>query len=337
MCSRPVTCLMLALLWTLPVGSIAAPAPAADELAADSVRAAKWAQRDGWQMPDSIFEYLRIRPGMVVADLGAGDGYFTHLLARAVGPSGRVLALDVDRKALDANMRIVAREGLTNVESRVIPKDAPGLTPGEADLVFICKTWHFLPDRLCYARRLAALLKRGARVAVINSGQEPGTIASRAPGTTDRYEVRREAESAGMRLVAQHRIYLHQFLVELELGRADIFDLIPGFRYVTAELAVGGAPPDSPSIAALRSRGFFQVLDLREAPDSALEARTVAGGLHYARVDRVTLASAAADPKLGVSLLVDTSGARAAEVVRAVSQAGGIHLSACEDSLLRKE
>jgi len=274
---------------------------------------------------------------MVVADLGAGDGYFTHLFARAVGSSGHVLALDIDRQALDANMRVVAREGLTNVESRVIPNDAPGLTPGEADLVFICMTWHFLPDRLCYARRLVAVLKPGARVAVIGSGREPGTIASRAPGTTDRCEVRRQAESAGMRLVAQHTIYIHQFLVELEPGRADIFDLIPGFRYVTSELAVGGAPPDSVSIAALRARGFFQVLDLREASDPDLAGRTAAGGLRYARVDRVSMVREASNPQFGVSLLVDDSGARAADAVRAVAQAGEIHLSACEDSLLRTE
>src|SRR5262245_31085615 len=71
--------------------------------------------RDQWQKPDQIMDALGIAEGSVVAELGAGGGWFTLRLARRVGPNGRVYAADVQRPMIEANNRRVQRENLTNV------------------------------------------------------------------------------------------------------------------------------------------------------------------------------------------------------------------------------
>src|SRR5512144_557167 len=75
--------------------------------------------RDAWQKPEQIMDALAIADGSVVADIGAGAGWFTIRLARRVGPRGKVYAQDVQRQMLEAIRRRVAREGLQNVETRL--------------------------------------------------------------------------------------------------------------------------------------------------------------------------------------------------------------------------
>src|SRR5687767_3538581 len=72
--------------------------------------------RDAWQRPDEIMDHLRIAEGSVVADLGAGGGWFTVRLARRVGPNGKVYAEDIQPEMIGSIRRRVDREGLKNVE-----------------------------------------------------------------------------------------------------------------------------------------------------------------------------------------------------------------------------
>src|SRR5207244_5355650 len=71
--------------------------------------------REQWQRPDQIMDALRIADGSIVADLGAGSGWFTLRLARRVGPNGRVFAEDIQRQMIEAIGRRVQRENLSNV------------------------------------------------------------------------------------------------------------------------------------------------------------------------------------------------------------------------------
>ncbi|UCE04145.1 MAG: methyltransferase domain-containing protein [Candidatus Latescibacterota bacterium] len=99
----------------------------------------EWAQRDVWQEPGRVVEALALRPGQVVADLGAGKGYFSHHLAAAVAPDGRVLALDINEEALRINCEMAALLGAHRIESRVVPPDDPDLAAAEVDVIFLCR------------------------------------------------------------------------------------------------------------------------------------------------------------------------------------------------------
>jgi ubiquinone/menaquinone biosynthesis C-methylase UbiE len=123
--------------------------------------------RDGWQQPERVVDTLGVRPGDVVADLGAGGGYFTFRLAEAVGPTGKVLAVDVDRGLLDYVAREAARRGLHNVETVLAASDDPRL-PQPVDLLFTCNTVHHFADRSAYFRDARRYLRPAARVAVID-------------------------------------------------------------------------------------------------------------------------------------------------------------------------
>lgn len=142
------------------------------EKAADWVKVFEGKKRDAWQMPDEVVTLLGIKSGMVVADLGAGTGYLESRLARAVGSSGKVLALDVEPDMVRHIARRARRAKLTNVEARLVPFDDPKLPPASVDRVLVLDTWHHIPDRKAYARKLAAALRPGGAIYIVDFTME---------------------------------------------------------------------------------------------------------------------------------------------------------------------
>jgi arsenite methyltransferase len=155
--------------------------------------------RDTWQKPHGVIEKLSITPGSRIADLGAGGGYFTWHLARAVGARGTVYAVDVNPAALDMIFREMVARGTPNVRPvRARPHDPR--FPEPVDLVFSCNTYHQMSDRVGYFRSLTSSLRPGGRVAILDfhpRGFFSGLFGHRI--TKD--EVRLEMETAGYRLV----------------------------------------------------------------------------------------------------------------------------------------
>ncbi len=128
--------------------------------------------RDEWQRPDEVVALLALSPGMVVADLGAGTGYFAPHLSRAVGPSGRVLALDVEPAMVEHMRGRFAEAGLANAEARSVAPDDPGFAPASVDRVLVVDTWHHIEARERYAERLRAALRPGGFVLVVDFTRE---------------------------------------------------------------------------------------------------------------------------------------------------------------------
>ena len=99
--------------------------------------------REVWQRPDQVMDALRIADGSVVADLGAGSGWFTIRLARRVGPNGKVYAEDIQREMIDAIDRRRKREGLRWVEpilgTALDPQTARGQGRCRADRRFVLR------------------------------------------------------------------------------------------------------------------------------------------------------------------------------------------------------
>lgn len=152
--------------------------------------AEKWAaifegdDRDSWQKPQEVVELMDLRPGMRVADLGAGSGYFLPYLSRAVGTEGRVLGLDPEPNLVTYMTRRARDGGWSNVEARKIPLDSPGLGDGSTDRILIVNTWHHIEDRSVYAARLLRTLAADGRVYVVDFTRESPygpSVESRLP------------------------------------------------------------------------------------------------------------------------------------------------------------
>ena len=129
--------------------------------------------RDEWQQPDRVVAELNLKSGDVVADIGAGTGYFTRRLARAVAPGGRALGLDVEPGMVRYMEEDARKLGLDNYEAAVVATDDPGLAPSSVDLIFIADTYHHLPDRISYIRRLSEALKPGGRIVIVDFYKKP--------------------------------------------------------------------------------------------------------------------------------------------------------------------
>lgn len=165
--------------------------------------AAEWSKtfddpaRNTWQKPQSVIDVMGITPGMTIADIGAGTGYFEPYLSRAVGPGGKVLALDVEPDMVAHLRDRAAKEQLANVEARQVAADDPGLAPSSVDRVVVVDTWHHIANRVDYAARLAVALEHGGEVFVVDFTRE----AQHGPPPEHRVppeEVARTLETAGL-------------------------------------------------------------------------------------------------------------------------------------------
>jgi ubiquinone/menaquinone biosynthesis C-methylase UbiE len=116
---------------------------------------------------DDVVAHLRLREGQIVADLGAGTGAFSLPLAKAVGLSGKVYAIEIDKGLVEYIARKVSDSGVTNVEARLgVPTD-PHL-PTNVDVAFLHDVLHHVSDRASYLKTAARYVKPGGRFVIID-------------------------------------------------------------------------------------------------------------------------------------------------------------------------
>jgi ubiquinone/menaquinone biosynthesis C-methylase UbiE len=169
--------------------------------------------RDTWQKPEQVIDSLHIQFGDTVADLGAGSGYFTHRLADAVSPDGKVYAVDVDEGMLEYLKERMTEEGRKNVEAVLAEYHDPLLPTSGVDLIFTCNTYHHLKDRVTYFTKVRKYLREGGRVAIMDFNGE-GWFQQLFGHFTPREIIISEMEAAGYQLQAEHDFLSSQvFLV----------------------------------------------------------------------------------------------------------------------------
>ena len=169
--------------------------------------------RDAWQRPEQIMDHLGIAEGSIVADLGAGGGWFTIRLARRVGPNGRVYAQDIQPEMIGAIKRRVDREGLKNVQTVLGTTEDPQL-PAPVDVVLIVDAYHEMDDPQTLLRNVRASLKPGGRVGIVEftkNGHGPGPLMEER---VDPERVVRDAQAAGLRLESRGNFLRYQYLLE---------------------------------------------------------------------------------------------------------------------------
>ncbi len=114
-----------------------------------------------------VVSCLRLHPGDVVADIGAGTGAFTIPFAKAVAPSGKAIAVDIWPELLDYIAAKARTEGVANLQTVLAARDDPRLPSGQVDVAFFHDVFHNTNDREGYLRVLAAYLKPGGRIAIV--------------------------------------------------------------------------------------------------------------------------------------------------------------------------
>lgn len=116
---------------------------------------------------DDVIATLQLKPGDVVADIGAGTGAFTVPFAKAVGPSGKALAVDIWPELLDYISAKARTESVGNLQTILAKRHDPGLAENQVDVVFFHDVFHNVNDRQAYLVALAPSLKPGGRIAII--------------------------------------------------------------------------------------------------------------------------------------------------------------------------
>lgn len=164
-------------------------------------------ERLAWQRPDEVVAALGLRTGAVACDVGVGPGYFALRMARAVGPSGRVHAIDVEPRMLEVLARRAKEAGVENLRPLLAPGGDVAVPPEPCDAILAVNTFHHFPDRAAALRRLAARLSPGGRLAVVDfhAGELP--VGPPPDHKVSRDEFLAAVREAGL-TVAEERTFL---------------------------------------------------------------------------------------------------------------------------------
>jgi predicted methyltransferase len=241
--------------------------------------------RESWQRVPDIFAAMGLSPGAVVADIGAGDGFFTTRLAKGVGPDGRVVAVDISDSALARLRRRLEADRIGNVTITLGTPTDPKLPAGTLDAALIVNAYHEMTQFNSMLTAIRTALKPSGRLVIV----EPISAALRGASReqqTDRHQigprfVQREALEAGFLVrsledpFTERHGHGDEFLVVLVPDRAaPSRELEDGSRSVST--GPGSPQPgltwESPEIrvsavdtARLMAAGRALVLDVRDA------------------------------------------------------------------------
>ena len=175
--------------------------------------------RKEFQKPEQVMKAFELRPGMKVADVGCGSGYFTVKVAAEIGPEGKVWAIDAWQDMLDHLERRLLIEGLENVELVKVERDDPQIPKGGADMILMVDVYHYIKERAAYGKKLKEGLAPGGRLVVVD--YIPKSLEERPWGPPpsqhmSEEELTADLEEAGFRKVKQYDFLPEQYFVVYE-------------------------------------------------------------------------------------------------------------------------
>lgn len=169
--------------------------------------------RDEWQKPEEVIAALRIGAGSVVADLGAGTGYFTMPLARTVAPGGRVLAVDLEPEMVQYLGERATAEGVPGVEPIQADADDAHLPAGVVDRILVVDTYHHIHDRVGYLRRLRESLAPGGQIVIVDFQKRELPVGPPVEHKMSVEDVVGEFRTAGFRLEREENFLPYQYFL----------------------------------------------------------------------------------------------------------------------------
>ena len=179
-------------------------------------------ERDQHQKPKQVIDALNLKPGLTVADLGSGSGYFTRRFIEAVTETGKVYAVDVEPEMLKyTEESIVHMHRSYTAEFILARPDNPKLPYQSIDLLFVCNTYHHLEERTKYFSDTKSSLKPGGRVVIIDFYQDErsGNLGFPKQHLVSRETVIKELTDAGYTLLREHAFLPKQYFLEFTLSQ----------------------------------------------------------------------------------------------------------------------
>jgi predicted methyltransferase len=180
-----------------PTAPLSAPHPTSTPYAGD-LSIFEEPGRDKRLQIDRVMDLLHLKPGSVVADIGAGGGWFSVRAARRVAPNGRVIAEDINPKDIPYIQQRAQREHLDNIDALLGTPDDPKLQPDSLDAALMLKVYHEIAHPVPVLANLRAALKPGARFGIIDRNGNGADHGLNEP------ILRAEVEQAGFRQVARY-------------------------------------------------------------------------------------------------------------------------------------
>jgi ubiquinone/menaquinone biosynthesis C-methylase UbiE len=176
------------------------------------------ADRDVVQKKNEIIDACRLKPGMHIADVGAGTGLFTRLFAASVGCKGKVYAVDITRKFIEHIEKTCSEQDIKNVTCVVCTPNSTELKPGSVDLVFTCDTYHHFEYPQKVLASIHQALRPGGRLIIIDMKKKITEASNGMKGhiRADKETVIKEVTKAHFKLIDELPLMEKQYVLRFE-------------------------------------------------------------------------------------------------------------------------
>lgn len=155
--------------------------------------------RDTWQQPQKVMEVIGVRPGMIIGEVGAGEGYFTFKLAAKVGPTGKIYANDILDSCLRSIKETSKKKGLTNIFTVKGETEDPLFPETQLDMAFMCYVLHDMEKPVEFLKNLQRYLKPGAPLVILE--RDPVKVPSAAGHFFSREKLLRTIKEGGFNVI----------------------------------------------------------------------------------------------------------------------------------------
>jgi ubiquinone/menaquinone biosynthesis C-methylase UbiE len=166
---------------------------------------------DGLKVPETVAA-LKLKPGQIVADIGAGSGLYTIPLAMAVKPGGTVYAVDIDKELVHYVTERATEQGIVNVQGAVGTPDDPNM-PVNVDVALINDVLHHIEKRAEYLKQLAAYLNPGGRIAVVDFKPDQSPHKADPSLVVSEEQTTEWMTAAGLKVLEKINLYADKWFV----------------------------------------------------------------------------------------------------------------------------
>ncbi|MBI3209026.1 MAG: methyltransferase domain-containing protein [Candidatus Solibacter usitatus] len=157
-------------------------------------------ERDAEEAPEMALDAIGIKPGMIIADVGSGTGYFSRRMAKRTGAAGKVYAVDIQPRMIQSLQEYSKREGITNIEGIVSTANDPKLPAASIDMILMVDVYHEFSKPQEMLRKMRAALKPGGRMILLEYRKEDPKVPIRLEHKMTVGEAKAEIEAEGFRL-----------------------------------------------------------------------------------------------------------------------------------------
>jgi arsenite methyltransferase len=170
-------------------------------------------KRDSYQKPHEVLTALNLKSGEIIADIGAGSGYFTFRLAHHVGGTGKIYAVDVSPDMIRHINRRIRELKANNVVSILADPDDPLLPDASVNRFFFSNSWHHIESQTRYLSLMEKMLKPGGEIVMIDFHKKEIPVGPPLQTRIAREDLIKQMESHGFRLSKEHTFLPYQYFL----------------------------------------------------------------------------------------------------------------------------